>query len=196
MNMTVSYTWSELHGNIDQDYGGEVAIFNTSSIIQDGPGTFVQDANREGPLSQDRPHVFKFFADYRFFEALTLGGYLRVQSGAPWQARAPDTQGSSYLNYLEPAGSQRNPTWANFDLLASYRLRFNGRTSLGFEARVLNLFGNQTQLSADERQFLTGTGVIATPPFIGAPSNPNPLFGTSDQYAPPRRLMLSALFNF
>ena len=35
--------------------------FNTSSFIQDGPGTNVEDPNRFGPLFEDRPHVFKVF---------------------------------------------------------------------------------------------------------------------------------------
>ena len=46
----VSYTWSQFEGNIDYDYGGGTAVFNTSSIWQDGPGTFVGDPYRYGPL--------------------------------------------------------------------------------------------------------------------------------------------------
>src|SRR5439155_538839 len=83
-------------------------------------GGFVQDPNRYGPLSQDRPHLFKAFVNYVPVSRLTLGGYLRVQSGAPWNARGLDNTGNgTVLNYLEPAGSHRNPTWTNVDLLAS-----------------------------------------------------------------------------
>jgi hypothetical protein len=190
---TVSYTWSRLEGNFDLDYSGG-AVFNTSSFIQDGPGTNVQEPNRFGPLREDRPHVFKVFADYRVHENFTLGGFLRVQSGSPWAAVGPDTQGAN-LNYLEPAGSHRNPTWANLDLLGAYRLRFNGRSALTLEARLLNVFGNQTRLSTDNRQYLT-LNRIATPPYIGPYTNPNPLFGTANAYAPPRRLLVTALMSF
>lgn len=191
---TVSYTLSRLEGNFDLDYS-TVAVFNTSSIIQDGPGTFVQDPNREGPLFQDRPHVFKLFADYRPVENIGLGGYLRVQSGSPWAARGPDTQGSGNLNYLEPAGSHRNPVWTNFDLIASYTLTFNDRSRVRLGATLMNVFGNQTRLGTDSRQYLT-LNSISTPPFIGPYTNPNPLFGTADSYTPPRRLVLTANVAF
>jgi hypothetical protein len=195
MTATASYTWSRLEGNFDLDFNTTTATFNTSSFIQDGPGTFVQDPNREGPLLQDRPHIFKLFADYLVWENLTVGGYLRIQSGAPWAARGPDTQSSSNLNYLEPAGSRRNPAWANLDLLGAYRLRLNGQAALTLEARLLNAIGNQTRLSTDVRQFLT-LNRISAPPFIGPYTDPNPLFGTADQYAPPRRLVVAARLAF
>jgi hypothetical protein len=194
LSMNFSYTWSRLEGNFDQDYAA-TSIFNTSSSIQDGPGAFVQEPNRRGPLLQDRPQVFKAFADYRFWETFTVGSYLRVQSGTPWAARGPDIPSASNLNYLEPAGSHRNPTWANLDLLAAYRVKFHARATAHFEVRLLNAMGNQTQLSTDFRQFLT-LSRISTAPYIGPYSNPNALFGTADQYAPPRRLVLLAGVGF
>ncbi len=59
----VSYTWSRFEGNYDLDYSLG-SVFNTSSFIQDGPGTNVEDPNRFGPLFEDRPHVFKVFTSY------------------------------------------------------------------------------------------------------------------------------------
>ena len=59
----VNYTWSRFEGNFDLDYS-TVAVFNTSSFIQDGPGTNVEDPNRFGPLFEDRPHVLKVFTSY------------------------------------------------------------------------------------------------------------------------------------
>jgi len=195
----ISYTWSRFEGNFDLDYGGEASVFNTSSFIQDGPGTMVQDPNRYGPLRQDRPHVFKLFGTWLPFEALTLGGYFRVQSGTPWNARGQDTQGGSALNYLEPAGSHRNPTWANFDLLVSYAVPLGGRAKAVFEGRVLNLFGNQTQLSTDSVEYLTlslpssWSGIFIPP---GYDTSPNSFYGTANGYAPPRRLVVAAKLMF
>ena len=60
----VSYTWSRFEGNFDLDYSAGRRSFNTSSFIQDGPGTNVEDPNRFGPLFEDRPHVFKVFTSY------------------------------------------------------------------------------------------------------------------------------------
>ena len=190
----VSYTWSRFEGNYDLDYAGE-AVFNTSSIIQDGPGVFVQDPYRYGPLRQDRPHVFKVFASWVPMNSLTLGAYLRAQSGTPWNARAADTQGSSNLNYLEAAGTHRNPAWANFDLLASYGIALQGRTSLKLEARVLNVFGNQTALSTDSVQY-NDLNTTSSAPYILPYKVPNTFFGTPNSYAPPRRLVLGARFDF
>jgi len=72
-SLTASYALTRLWGNFDLDYS-TVAVFNTSSILQDGPGVFVEDRFREGPLSQDRTHVLKIFASYVPKPSLTFGG--------------------------------------------------------------------------------------------------------------------------
>ena len=61
--------------------------------------------------------MFKVFSSYAVSSRVTASGYLRVQSGTPWAARGRDWEGA-VLNYLEPAGSHRNPTWTNLDLMA------------------------------------------------------------------------------
>jgi len=188
-----SYTWSRFEGNFDLDYSA-AAVFNTSSFIQDGPGTNVEEPNRQGPLREDRPHLLKVFANVMPVDRLTVGAYLRVQSGAPWNARGRDTQGA-VLNYLEPAGSRRNPTWTNVDLLANYRFALGSRASLLVEGRVLNLLDAQTRLSTDGQQFLD-LNTICTPPYIGPYRQDNPLFGTGNAFAPPRRFLLAAQVSF
>lgn len=188
-----SYTWSRFEGNFDIDYS-TIAVFNTSSFIQDGPGTNVQDLNRFGPLREDRPHVAKVFTSYAVTDALTLSGYLRVQSGTPWNARARDWAGAS-LNYLEPAGSHRNPTWTNLDLMAAYRVPTRGGATVSFEARLLNVFDAQTRLSTDALQYLD-LRTIPAPPYFAPYQVPNPFFGSGNAFAPPRRLYLSALVTF
>jgi hypothetical protein len=195
-SLTASYTWSRLEGNFDLDYAGG-AVFNTSSFIQDGPGDFVEEPNRFGPLREDRPHLLKVFANVEPVSNLMVGAYLRVQSGSPWNARGADTQSSVALNNLEPPGSHRNPTWTNFDLLANYRIRLNDRVGLTLEGRLLNVFNAQTRLSTDARQYLV-VNRISTPPYIGpySPTSLNPLFGTGDGFAPPRRLIVSAQVGF
>jgi len=191
----ISYTWSRFEGNFDLDYS-TVAVFNTSSFIQDGPGTNVEDPNRFGPLFEDRPHVFKVFSSYPVSSRLTASGYLRVQSGTPWAARGRDWESpAAALNYLEPAGSHRNPTWANLDLMASYRLPLGGRASVSLEARLLNVFDNQTRLSTDAQQYLD-LRTVPTPPYFAPYLQPNPFFATGNGFAPPRRLYVAAVTNF
>lgn len=190
---SVSYTWSRFEGNFDLDYA-TVGVFNTSSIMQDGPGTDVQDPNRFGPLFEDRPHVFKLFGSYAATEKLMTSGYFRVQSGTPWAARGRDAAGST-LNYLEPAGSRRNPTWANLDLMASYRMVSGARGSVTVETRLMNVFDNQTRLSTDSLQYLD-LRTITTPPYIAPYQQPNPLFGLGNGFAPPRRLYIGVGATF
>jgi hypothetical protein len=189
-----SYTWSRFEGNYDIDFAAGIAAFNTSSFVQDGPGANVEDPNRFGPLFEDRPHVFKLFASYAATSRVTTSGYMRVQSGTPWAARARDVPGA-VLNFLEPSGSHRNPTWANLDLMAAYRLPLSVRANISVEARLLNVFDNQTQLSTDAQKFLD-LRTQTTAPFIQPYQQPNPFFGTGNSFAPPRRLYLATVVNF
>jgi hypothetical protein len=193
LSTDVSYTWSRFEGNYDLDFAS-VAAFNTSSFVQDAPGTNVEDPNRFGPLAEDRPHVFKVFAAYDANSRLTASGYLRVQSGSPWSARGRDWAGAT-LNYLEPAGSHRNPTWANLDLMAAYRLPVQGRAKMSIEARLLNVFDNQTRLQTDPQTYLD-LRMIPTPPYFAPYEQPNPFFGTGNAFAPPRRLLVGVAAQF
>lgn len=198
----VSYTWSRLYGNYDQDYYagyGDLsavgAVFNTSSALNDGPGTFFDDPNRYGPLTMNRTHVFKGFGSYQVLSGLTVGGYLRVQSGTPWERRGRDWT-NRYLVYLEPAGTRHNPWWTNFDLLTNYRLPFT-RYNIQLEARILNLFDTQTKLMSDPRSDLGGRIRLTAPPWIQEPTaNPNPNFGTGLDFAQPRRFVASVKLEF
>ncbi len=194
--LLASYTWSRFEGNFDLDYAS-IAIFNTSSILQDGPGLFVEDEFREGPLTEDRTHVAKLFGNYRLFERLTLGGYLRVQSGTPWEARGRDWY-NGYRRYLEPAGTNRNDTWTNVDLLTSYRLPVGKRFNVTAEARLLNVFDTQTALSHDNRKYLDGRirNFTSEPYLVQGTTLPNPDYGKPTSYAPARRLLLTILVGF
>ena len=189
----LNYTWSRFEGNFDIDYS-TVAVFNTSSFYQDAPGTNVEDPYRFGPLFEDRPHVLKVFSSFTVTSRLSAAAYLRVQSGTPWAARGRDWPGAS-LNYLEQAGSHRNPAWTNLDLMASYRLPLDFAASISLEARVLNVFDNQTQLSTDALKYLD-LQMLPTPPYFAPYEQPNPYFGMGNAFAPPRRLHLAAIVTF
>ena len=206
-SMNASYAWSRLEGNFDLDYAA-TAVFNTSSILQDGPGVFVEDRNRYGPLSQDRPHVFKLFMTFVPLPKITLGGYLRAQSGTPFEARGQDWYGG-YRRYLEPAGTSRTESWANFDFLAAYRFALGARAGVRVEGRVLNLINTQKALTLDNRYYLdariryaNGTlpagcdNACANDAMVQGRTLPNAAFGQATSYAPARRLLLSAQLDF
>jgi hypothetical protein len=192
-------TFSKLSGNFDEDYslGG---IFNTSSFLEDEPGWYTTDPNRTGRLGQDRPIIFKLMGTYDLPFGVTVGGFLRVQSGTPWEARGatPSTSGG---RYLEPAGSHRLPTWTNFDLLAAYTFKPSGNLGIRLEARVTNVFNTQTVLSVDQVKYFDPY-VDPAPPISAAnegpqgTSQPNSNYGNATSWAPPRRFVLTARLDF
>jgi hypothetical protein len=179
-SFNASYAWSELTGNWDPDYTN-VAVFFASSALQDGPGLFIDDPFRDGRLFGDRPHVFKVFSSVQPWKELTLGGYLRSQSGTPYNQLGRDYV-NQFRRYLDPVGTYRTEAWTNVDVLASYGFRFGGSRRLVVEGRVLNLFDEQTVITVDQRvdpvQFTT------------------PVFGNPTSYAPQRRFLVTARLDF
>ncbi len=99
------------------------------------------------------------------------------------------------LNYLEPAGSHRNPTWTNLDVMGAYVLPTRGRVNVSIEGRVLNVFNNQTRLSTDAQQYLD-LRTLPAPPYFAPYLQPNPFFSTGNSFAPPRRLHVAATLKF
>jgi Carboxypeptidase regulatory-like domain len=192
-NWTVdaSYTLSRLDGNWDLDTSGS-SIFYSSSYIGDGPGLFPNDPNHEGILQGDRTHIAKLFGTYTLPTRTVLGGYLRFQSGRPWEARGFDTVNGTDLLPIEPAGSRRLSSWTNFDLLVAQNVPL-GPANLRLEARLLNAFNTQPALTVNQ-DFCKASPCLST---TGIPaSNLNALFGTPTTYAPARRFILSAIVTY
>jgi hypothetical protein len=191
--LDASYTWSRLSGNWDIDFGGNSPFYN-SSFIGDGPGVLITD-NRDGILRGDRTHVAKIFASVRPLEPLKVGTSIRYQSGGAWEARAlPDAtvSSSSYIRYLEKAGSRRMEGWLNVDLLTSYDFKL-GPVGLTVEGRVANLFDKQAVLAVDDRYFLARTDLAKNP---SNTASDNGAFGTATVFSPPRSFILSAIVRF
>ncbi|HEX4959487.1 MAG TPA: TonB-dependent receptor [Thermoanaerobaculia bacterium] len=182
-----SYTWSRLTGNWDIDFGGDSPFYN-SSFIQDGPGVKITD-NRDGILRGDRTHDAKLFATIHPVEPLTLGTFIHFQSGGAWEARGlpdPNVSSSSYVRYLEKAGSRRMPDWTSADLLTSWDFKLGG-IGLQLEGRVTNLFDQQVPLAVDDR-------LILGRPADNKPNNPN--FGQGTVFTSPRTFVLSAIVHY
>lgn len=189
----VSYTYSRLVGNWDEDQSA--GVFNTSSILEDEPGTNSSEPNRYGHLRQDRPHILKVMASYDLY-GFTVGTFFRLQSGTPWEARGNSPSGPN--RYLEPAGSRRLPDLKTLDLLAAYTLGLGGDMSVRLEGRVQNLFNDQTALSVDTLQYFDSYKDGNPKSTLGpqGTTSPNPNFGKATSWASPRRFLLTALLNF
>lgn len=192
----MSYTYSTLRGNFDDDF--DLLQYSNSSRLEDEPGLYTNEIYRYGTLGQDRPHVFKLMGSVDLPLNFSVGGYLRVQSGTAWQA-AGNTANYTGARYLEDAGSNRLPTWTNFDFLAAYNFKFGDGMSVRIEGRIQNLFNTQTVLSVNSLKYLdpylqtSPTTATLTPQQT---NQPNPLFGTPTSWTAPRRFVLTALFNF
>jgi hypothetical protein len=190
--MDASYTLSRLDGNWDLDYS--TALFYASSYIGDGPGLFPTDPNRQGILIGDRTHVAKLFGTYTLPTKTTLGGYLRFQSGRPWEARGFDPVNGVDLLYLEPAGSRRLSSWTNFDFQITQNIPL-GPANLAIGAMFLNVFNTQPALTVNQDWCPSAStacsqfSVINTPP-----TNVN--FGRATTYAPARKVQLTAVITY
>jgi hypothetical protein len=175
-SLAAMYTWSKLYGNWDLDYAPGTSLFYASSYIEDAPGLYIEDPLRTGYLAGDRTIVFKVFGAWEFYRNLTLGAYLRLQSGRPWESRIKDYYGN-YYRYTEPAGSHTLDTWTNLDFQLSYTIPLGGRFQGIIEARMMNIFDTQTVMSIDVR--------------ADQPTYLNPT-----SYAPPRKFALTFYLNF
>ena len=139
-----------------------------------------------------------------------MGAYVRSQSGAPWEARGlPWGSTATLLRYLEPAGTNRIDPWTNLDVLASYHVPINGKTRVTVEGRVFNAFNNQPPLSVDKRKYSDGRiRAFTSPPgpdcdracysdlMVQGTTTPNARFGLPVEWAPQRRVLLTARLDF
>lgn len=189
--MDASYTLSRLDGNWDLDYS--TALFYASSYIGDGPGLFPTDPNRDGILIGDRTHVAKLFGTYTFKTNTNVGGYLRYQSGRPWEARGFDFVNGVTLLYLEPAGSRRLPSWTNFDLQVTQNIPI-GPANLAIGGIVSNLFNSQPATTVNQNWCASNSNCNTLAAINNPPTNPN--FGRATTYAPARKFQLTAVISY
>jgi outer membrane receptor protein involved in Fe transport len=146
-----SYSWTKLYGNWDLDHVVTNNLqFFASSALHDGDGIFIDDPLRYGRLRGDHPHLLKLFASREIWRELSVGGYLRAQSGSAYQAVRDDSQGFD-LRHLEPAGSRRTETWTNVDLLMQYGLSLGGSRRVVLGGVIANVFDEQAVLFVDQR---------------------------------------------
>ena len=175
-SFSLTYSLSRLAGNWDLDYATGTSLFYSSSYLEDAPGLYLSDANRNGRMSGDRTHVLKVLGTWTFLKNFNLGWFGRLQSGRPWEARLMDYYGN-YYRYAEPAGSHTLKAWFNLDVQLSYTIPFANRFNGIIELRCTNVFNSQPVLSIDQRSDLS-------------------TFGDATSYASPMKFALSFYLNF
>ena len=182
-----SYTWSHYYGNFDQDNttsgtNNDGNIFIGSSNIGDGAGRQLWN-NKQGVLHGDRPHSLKLYGYYQLNWNATFGAFFLAQSGQPWEATSYEpyialtTSTSDTNRYAEPAGSRRTPAWYQLDLNYTQNIPLTGHYKFQFVADLYNVFNTQT-----------GYNYTA--------SMHDPTFNQPQSFLSPRRIQISARFQF
>lgn len=182
-----SYTFSKYWGNFDQDNStagtaNDANIFIGSSNIGDGAGRQLWNW-KEGRLHGDRPHSLKLYGYYSLNWNATAGAFFTAQSGQIWEATSVQpyvqyTSSTSATNrYAEPAGSRRTKPWYLFDLNYVQNFPLKGRYKFQVIADIYNVFNSQT-----------GYNYVS--------NLQSTLFNTPGSYLSPRRVQISAKFQF
>jgi len=147
-----SYTWSRLTGNYsglassdETQYSGGTGYGRNSPNYERNFDTWYLSYDKDlnlidGPLATDRPHVFKLYGAYTFPFRLTVGTLVNAMSGTPtteyWDGM------DTYMPYNR-GNLGRTPFLWFANLYAEYSLQL-GRTSLGFNINVDNIFNTAT----------------------------------------------------
>jgi hypothetical protein len=181
-----SYTWSKYYGNFDQDNtsstDNDANRFIGSSNIGDGAGRQLWNL-KEGRLHGDRPNALKLYGYYSLNWNATVGGFFSAQSGIPWEATSvqPYVQYTSSTNatnrYAEQAGTRRTEAWYTTDLNYVQNIPLKGRYRLQAIVDVYNVFNSQTGYN-----------------FVS--NLQSTLYNTPASYLSPRRVQISAKFQF
>jgi hypothetical protein len=178
MSYVLSRTWGNYTGLYASDVGGDPNPGGNFSFF-----TPESARNSEGPLPNDRTHVFKFTSAYRPLPSFQIGGVFTVQSGTPENAFGPDTYGFGPI-FVAPRGSVgRTPAIWDLNLRFAYDLPWR---RIGTGRVVLDLLhvGNpRTVVGVDQWR---GLG--------SADANPNYLQPTA--YQPPMAARLGMEVSF
>jgi hypothetical protein len=182
-----SYTFSKYYGNFDQDNStagtaNDGNIFIGSSNIGDGAGRQLWNM-KEGRLHGDRPHSLKLYGYYSFPWNSTFGTFFTAQSGQVWEATSVQpyvqyTSSTSATNrYAEQAGSRRTKPWYLVDLNYVQNIPLKGHYRFQAIVDVYNVFNKQT-----------GYNYVS--------NLQSTLFNTPQSFLSPRRVQVSAKFQF
>ncbi|HEY4240948.1 MAG TPA: TonB-dependent receptor [Kofleriaceae bacterium] len=150
--LQASYTYARTQGN----YPGSVSYDNgqIDPNISSQYDLVELLANRKGPLPQDRPHSLKIDGYYNFElgknQTLTLGGRVRVVSGAPINALGSHYHYGADESFLLPRGTLgRSDVEHGIDLQLSYGHRFH-KIVAEIYASCFNVYDRQGTFAVDE----------------------------------------------
>jgi hypothetical protein len=203
-----SYTYSRLIGNYEGLYQQETNyIAPNGNNTVDAPELYV---NQNGPLPNDRPHLFKLDGFYRHplgKGIVTFGVSFTAQSGMPRNYIGNLQPGTAYqIVMLLPRGEGgRTPTVSQFNGKIAYARPLGPKMSLEGFLDLFNLFNQQAALLTDDNYTFD-----AAPPIVngtaqdlkfaktvsGGPITKNPNFGQPLAYQDPFSARLGLRLTF
>lgn len=180
-----SYVLSRNVGNYTGLYASDLQFALPNSGPQfDWPDLLV---NAYGLLPNDRTHVGKAAASYRFGFGTTIGGFLTVSSGTPLSEYGVAAAGNPYRTFLRPRGSAgRTPTIWSLDLHAAYDLRVapEARVRPKILLDVFNVGSPRRALLYDQLHYLDDTKTV------------NPNYRAVARYQPPMSARVAVIVDF
>lgn len=180
---------------LSRNVGNYTGLFAADALIplpgsNSGPQYDVPDLmiDAYGLLPNDRTHVAKVAASYRFGFGATLGGFLTVASGTPLSEYGTSAYGSPYWTFVRLRGSAgRTPAIWSLDLHGAYDLPVGrgGRVRPRLLVDAFNVGSPQRGLLYDQRHYLDNTQTLV-----------NPNYGAVTRYQPPMNARVGMVVDF
>lgn len=226
LTLQPSFTWSHYYGNFDQDNSSfssanDAALFIGSSNIGDGAGRQLWNY-KYGDLRGDRRNQLKLNGTYTLPWRASIGAFGVWQSGQPYQLESvlpyrPLTGSTSDTNrYAEPAGRRTSPSHHQLDFDYTQHFPLPRGFDFQLEARIFNVFNNQTGYNYETRIGVLGFTQDKSKPTVAIPDSisdatlkpilsPNATFVRTDwavnapyanTFYAPRRFQLTGRISF
>jgi hypothetical protein len=150
--LQASYTYSRTQGNYPGLYAADAGQLDPNiTSLYDLPSLVM---NRDGPLPNDRPHIFRAdgYYQYELGRSSLIGGLgVLARSGQPNNTLGSHEFYGQSESFILPRGSAgRTPVVTRFDLHLGYRRSLGGGTSLDAYLDIFNLFNQRTALTQDQ----------------------------------------------
>ncbi len=181
-----SYVLSRNVGNYTGLYSGDYMYGMPNSFLPYNYPDQMIDAS--GLLPNDRTHVAKVAASYRFGARATLGAFLSVASGTPLSEYGASAYDPFNLTFVRPRGSAgRTPAIWSLDLHGACALPVarHGRVRPRLLLDVFNVGSPRKALLYDQRHYFDAARTLV-----------NPDYGVVKRYQPPMSARVGMVVDF
>jgi hypothetical protein len=147
--------------------------------------------NANGLLPNDRTHVAKLSASYRFDFGLTVGTFVLWESGTPLSEFGGSKAGGFNYDFLRQRGTAgRTPSIWDFNLRLTYNLPTGfSPVQMRLVADAVHIGSSRTPVDYEQIHYFN---VDAS----GHEINPNPLYGQANKFQPPMSLRVGVEAQF